>query len=701
MLGQYSLQILVIESSSNDIEAMLNELRQGGCSIASRRIRNSEQLQAALTEREWDMLLCATTAEDLTFQEACAGLADANADLAVVVIYDGTVDDASRRLVDSLSFGAMDAVDKSNPAHLELVLGRELAHLSERRTARQWRHALEERERHWHALLEASRDPIAYVHGGMHIHANPSYLEMFGYDSLEDLESLPILDLVVPEDQGEFKEVIRDEDADRSNRRIQAIEVGGLRSDGNRIDVRMEISAGTFGGEDCWQVVIRDRTDSTEIAAQLDYLRHHDPLTGLSNRQSFIDSMQASLAYSREHDDEVRALLYVALDNFNLLRESAGVTGSDRIVVEVAKLFRERIPSRFKLARFGDSIFTVLFEGASLRAAMDAAERLRASLDGRILEIDGGTISTTCSIGICPISAQTRGVETVLAQAQKMARLARKEGGNRVEVLSIVPEAARPTRGGDHRPTLQIALEAGRLGLMYQPIINLRETSMELYEVSLGRYNRSGDMVPTDNLFETDLEAELLHRVDQWLVDQSVEVLRQQVMGGRDTHFFVKLSEQSLADEQMVLFIGKRLRNAHLAGRHLILEVSEAAAVSQVRSAKAFSKGLRELQCLAALQNLGTGLSSLNTLKMLEVDYFKIDPALVQTLSLNPESQSAVRSIVEAALSLDKRAIAAGVEEAATLAMLWDIGVHYAQGSGIRAPGPELEWDFEASEIGG
>ena len=699
MLLHYSLQVLIIESSANDVEALLNDLRRGGSAISSRRVLDGPELQSALREREWDLLLCATEAQDLTFQEAAAGLADANVDIPVVVIYDAVADDHGRRVVESLRLGACDAVDKSNAEHLELVLGREIAHLTERRAARQWRNALDERERHWHGLLEASRDPIAYVHGGMHIHANPTYLDMFGFDNFEELEGLPVLDLVVQSDHARFKDFIRD-DGERGAT-ARSIEIGGLRLDGNRIDIRVEISPGTFESEACWQMVIRDQTNNEEIHRQLEYLRHHDPLTGLHNRQHFIDKLDAAIAGQEDGEPRGYALLYVELDNFNVLRETTGIAGSDNVIAQVAGLFRERIPRRYLLSRFGDSIFTVLAEAQSLRAAAEVGERLRACLDERTLEVDGVSVSTTCSVGVSSIGQQARGSESVLAQAQRLARAARKEGGNRIEIKLItsppVNKRAAMTTGTS---PLGDALENGKLKLMYQPIINLREASMELYEVTLGHTDERGELVVGDNLFHPDLEAALLHRLDEWVVEHAITYLAQQMEAGRDTHFFVKLSEHALHDEQMLLSIGKKLRAAQLPGDHLILQISEAAAVTQVRSVKAFIKGLREIQCLAALQDFGTGLNSLNALKTLDVAYFKIDSALVQTLATNSESQSAVRAIVETARSLNKRAIAAGVDEAATLAMLWDLGVHYAQGDGISAPSSELEWDFEASEIG-
>jgi len=698
MLAQDALQVLVVEPASNDIEAILNSIRQGGAAIYSQSIADGPQLLSALREQAWDVVLCATDATDLTLQEVCAGLADSNADLALIVVYDGRAETGDRRVVESLRMGAADAVDKHNPDHLELVLGREIAHLTERRSVRQWRSALDERERHWQGLLEASRDPIAYVHGGMHIHANPTYLDMFGYDSLEELESLPMLDLVDTGDQARFKKFIRDEQSTDGGTR--AIELAGLRSDGNRLDVRIEISPDTFEGESCWQVVIRDQTDSTEIYHQLEYLRRHDPLTGLSNRQHFVECLESGMKLAPEREGDVRALLYVELDNFHTLRETAGIAGSDQIITEIAKLFRERVADRHDLARFGDNMFTILVEVPNVRGAMDIAERLRSGLDERVIEVGGASFGSTCSVGICPISINARSPESVLAEAHRLARVARKMGGNRVEVLlSEEVEATRRRFRRSSKPTLEVALEGGDLRLLYQPIINLRETSMELYEVSLGRIGKTGEVVVADNLFDVELEAELLKRVDEWVIENAINVLAEQIRTDRDTHFFITLSDQALYDEQMLLAIGKKLRMEQVPSDHLILEISETTAVSQARSVKAFIKGLREFNCLAALQDFGTGLNSLNTLKSLDVAYFKIDPVLVQTLAVNPESESAVRSIVETAMSLDKRAIAAGVEEAATLAMLWDIGVHYAQGDGIRAPGSELEWDFEASEI--
>lgn len=235
--------------------------------------------------------------------------------------------------------------------------------------------------------------------------------------------------------------------------------------------------------------------------------------------------------------------------------------------------------------------------------------------------------------------------------------------------------------------------------MLYQPIVNLHEDSMEVYEVYLRVLGENGRPLSESSIFSAEVDANVVTKLDQWVIEQIIELMAERRRGGHETNFFVRLSEQAIVDESMLLFISKQLRSAQISGKHLVLKVSEASAMSQVKNVKAFIKGLKQLDCRAALDQFGTGLTSFNTLRHVPVDFLKIDADLVHTLATDFESQSAVRSIVEMARSLRKRVVAVGVEDAATLAMLWDMGVHFAQGDGIQVPSESLEWDFAGSEI--
>lgn len=694
-----ALQLLVIESTSNDVEALLNTLRNDGVAIESRHLTDIEQLEATVSAEQWDLLLCATNVEGVDIDKV-VGLAHANdRDIPVLVIHDRTGDDARQAVVDALAAGAKDAVQDNDAEHLKLVLRRELENLVARRDVNRWRNALSEREDRWRALLQASRDPIAYINDGMHIHANPTYLDMFGYDNIDELAGLPVLDLVVADDQNRFKEFMRAHmkgESEDSN-----IEVAGLRSDGNRLDIRMDLSPATFEGELCWQLVVRDQSESNEIRAQLEYLKKHDPLTGLYNRQYFMSTLNKAVV-GGVRADTGWMLLYLELDNFNVLKETIGIGATDTLIAEVARALLGRIPEGGILSRFGDSIFTLMLQVPHIRAAWDVAEDLRSAVGERIIDVSGKSVTSTCSIGICPMLSRARAPETVLANAQHSCRTARKQGGNRIEIhfpTGSKPNAARKNADSPGKFLAQ-ALDKDQLSMLYQPIVNLHEDSMEVYEVYLRVLGESGRPLSESSIFSAEVDANVVTKLDKWVIEQIIELMAERQRGGHDTHFFVRLSEQAIVDENMLLFISKQLRSAQISGKFLVLKVSEASAMSQVKNVKAFLKGLQQLDCRAALDQFGTGLTSFNTLRHVPVDFLKIDADLVHTLATDVESQSAVRSIVEMARTLRKRVVAVGVEDAATLAMLWDMGVHFAQGDGIQVPSESLEWDFAGSEIG-
>ena len=699
MEADQPLQLLVIESTANDVEALLNRLRNEGVAVESGHLSGMAQLEGALAGGHWDLVLCASDVEGVDVAKVVEKASAEGLDIPVVVIHDQDAADARQAVVDALAAGARDAVQKTDVEHLKLVLRRELESLGARRDVNRWRNALSEREERWRALLQASRDPIAYIHDGMHIHANPTYLDMFGYDSIDELAGLPVMDLVVADDQGKFKEFMRAHMKGESEE--SSIEVAGLRSDGNRLDIRMELSPATFEGELCWQLVVRDQSESNEVRAQLEYLRKHDSLTGLYNRQYFMSTLEKAVT-GNVGPDAGKMLFYLELDNFNVLKETIGIGATDTLIAEVARALLSRVPEGGVLSRFGDSVFTLMLQVPHIRAAWDVAEELRSAVGERIVDVSGNSVTSTCSIGICPMLSRARAPETVLAHAQHSCRTARKQGGNRIEIhfpAGTKPEAARETVESPGKVVAQ-ALDGGQLSMLYQPIVNLHEDSMEVYEVYLRVNGENGRPLSEASIFSAEVDAEVVTKLDQWVIEQVIALMAKRLRGGHDTHFFVKLSEQAIVDESMLLFISKQLRNAQVSGKYLVLKVSEASAMSQVKNVKAFIKGLKQLDCRAALEHFGTGLTSFNTLRHVPVDYLKIDADLVHTLATDHESQSAVRAIVDMARSLRKRVVAVGVEDAATLAMLWDMGVHFAQGDGIQVPSESLEWDFAGSEIG-
>jgi EAL domain-containing protein (putative c-di-GMP-specific phosphodiesterase class I) len=156
----------------------------------------------------------------------------------------------------------------------------------------------------------------------------------------------------------------------------------------------------------------------------------------------------------------------------------------------------------------------------------------------------------------------------------------------------------------------------------------------------------------------------------------------------------MKLSDLAIRDETILLAISKHLKTHALVGMELVVEISETAAATQVKFARAFVRGLKLLGCGAALDDFGSSLGSLKLLSHVDVDFLKIDSSFITELPEHPENQVMVKAIHESAEKAGRQTIAPAVADAPTLAVLWQCGIKYAQGDYIQEPATELSYDF-------
>ena len=675
------VNVLVAEVSPNHAEDCVQQLREAGLLLHYQHAGNRDAVERALTAGSFDLVIHSTRLLEPDCRALVTLLAARGSDAPVVVMYDAARVEPAVAVVEAIDAGARDAVSRANPAHLRLVSLRELDALRERRLRRRVQRELIERERRWQALMEGSRDPVAYLHGGMHVHSNASYLHMFGYDSLDDLEGLPVMDLVVPENRDTLREALRRDGP-------QQLEVEVLRADGSRIAVRLELVPTIYDDEACWQVMLRDQSERRAIRAQLDYLRDHDPLTGLFNRDRLLDRIAVA--------DAPSALLCLELDNYHLLRDSFGITALDRLVVDVAGLLRSTLPESSALARVGDNVFGALHTGAKGDAGVLLAERLRRRIEEHVCELDEGSVTATCSVGVAMKADDKTSVEGLLRLVQEACADARAGGGNRVVQCAQAEEVEAPEVGFERLGT---ALAAGRLELAFQPIVNLDDASMEIFDVLLRAHDENGVTLPMSTLFDGALPEEIASGVDRWVLARTLELLGQRVAEGHATRLFVNVTTQSLASERFVEHLAGMLLRSGVPPDRLVLEVAESSAVTRVREVKSFLAALRELGCGSAIEHFGAGLSSPATLRQLPFEFVKLHSSLVQGLGDSPESEATLHAIVEVGRELQRPVIAFGVEQPETLARLWSLGVSYAQGLAVQAPSARLDWTFSTSEL--
>lgn len=691
MIQDDIIRLIVIEETVNDAEVILNSLRKARYPIRPRHIEDDEDLQEALAEQEWDLLITIPQVGEFTVAEACEMIEMSKQDIPVIVLVDKL---DGKTMAEYLKAGARQVIPSGNDACLQIAVGRQLDNLNERRQRKRLEQLYKESQKHNKTLLKTSQDAIAYVIDGMHIYANPSYLEMFGFKNMEELEGLPVMDLVSIDEQAKLKEFMREFSADEREEERQ-IDLEGLKTNNKRFKLKMEVSPAIYDSERCIQVIIRDeQTQSQELEQKIKEISRRDQLTGLYNRQYFMSLLEKALAKAIE--SHLRSIvLYITLDNFNEIREKIGLSNADPILQNIGQTLK-KVAQGAAISRFTDSTFTILITDKDIKYATELAEKICKSIEETITEVGKQSIITTSSIGIATVLAATTNPQDVLTDAHTACNVVSKRGGNNYEVFKAVVKTGgdQATKTNDIAKLIETADEEKRLTLRYQPIVSLHGETQEIYEVYLRMVDTKGDPVPTNQLFTAAEQANLSMYLDKWVLKNACANLAEQQNNGHQTHFFIKLSDQAIRDETTLLFIRRVLKENKVPGERLIIEMSESIAISQVKLAQAFIKSLKTFNCKAALEHFGTGLNSEATLKHIPVDYIKIDSSYSKGLASNAENQEAVKKLVKMAHEMSKLTIAEAVEDANSLTILWQSEVDFAQGHYIQEPSEELAYDF-------
>lgn len=431
----------------------------------------------------------------------------------------------------------------------------------------------------------------------------------------------------------------------------------------------------------------RDITEQKEYEQKLYYQAQHDSLTGLYNRNYFRQELERVVSRVARSGAEC-ALFYIDLDQFKYVNDTLGHAAGDRLLVEVTLMCRALLRDGDIMARFGGDEFTILLYDVEEDAALLVAEKLRVAFDGyRFLE-SGKSFNVTCSLGIAMISNQIQDPDEVMSQADLACNLAKTQGRNRVVLYDaglndkegMVEDMGWASRVRD-------AVEQDKFRLVFQPIIALADANKQSYEVLLRMISDDGSIIMPGGFIPAAERFGLINNVDRWLVHQALWRLAElNRTSASPVSFSINLSGRAFDDPALLPLIHKTLEETGLDPRLVTFEITETATIAKLSAAATFITGLRNIGCEFALDDFGVGFSSFSYLKHLPVDKLKIDGGFIKNMSASGVDQAMVQSIAQVARALGKTTVAEAVEDEATLDLLRDYGVDYAQGYYLGRP---------------
>uniref|UniRef100_UPI0035C694FD EAL domain-containing response regulator n=1 Tax=Marinobacter mobilis TaxID=488533 RepID=UPI0035C694FD len=666
--------------------------RNSGRATRAHRITSEEDLEEALKSASWDLLLARETDQEEEFGpgQALAMIRRMDKDVPFVLLTQSQDHD---RTIQFLKAGAQDTVLSEHTDLLVLVVKRELAALEERRKRRALESHLREAEQRCRLLLESSKDAIAYINDGMHIYANQSYMEFLGYDDIDDLICVPILDTLSPESQGKYKEFMKSFAETRKDG--MTLNCVARRSDDQELSITMSVSSATYDSEPCTQLVLQPEHSDAELEEKLRQISSQDLLTGLYNRQHFMDQLGSVITRAKEHNESA-ALAYIELDNFMAIKGQLGIAGSDLLLGDLSAILKAQTSEEMVLARLSDEAFGILAPGCEEKALVEVCSKLCKTIEDHLFEIDGRTLQLTVSIGVAAITENAPKAPDLLGRGHTAAAEVRKleghEGGN--GVVAYNPVEIEGLGEGNATETIQKALDDDRFRMLYQAIINLRGEGEEHYEATVRMVDKDGEEVSPYDILPPAGPSEMAVKIDRWVILQTVKQLATHRSRGHDTKLFLNVSAETIQDKTFTSWLSVALKAARLPGDALIFQMREGDTTNHLKQAKEFVKSLHQLHCKVSLSQFGGALNPFNTLKHVDVDYVKIDGSFTEELQKKDETKEQVKEMVKSLQEAGKLTIIPMVENAMVLSTLWQAGVNYIQGYYVQAPVAEMNYDF-------
>jgi diguanylate cyclase (GGDEF)-like protein len=397
--------------------------------------------------------------------------------------------------------------------------------------------------------------------------------------------------------------------------------------------------------------------------------------------------LQQSVVKAREGDCE-NILLFMDLDRFKIVNDSAGHAAGDELLKQLTKLMSGKLRQRDTFARLGGDEFAVLLEFCSKDIGLKVANKLRSAIEDFRFFWKGRVFNIGVSIGLVPFSSSTETADNLLSEADAACYTAKEGGRNRVQVYDSA--AAKKREESSIVNMLTEAFENNRMTLFQQEIRATEENQKQThYEILVRMMSETGEIISPAMFLPAAERYGLATTLDRWVIKTVFNWLSKHGSKlSRPVMLSINLSGQSITDKFMAGFIKQQFKEFEIKEDTVCFEITETAAMNDLYRARQFIDEIKLLGCKFSLDDFGSGHASYAHLKNLPVNFLKIDGMFVKDITHDPIDFAIVKSVNEVGQVLGMQTIAEFVENDEIVEKLSEIGVNFLQGYAISRPAP-------------
>lgn len=420
---------------------------------------------------------------------------------------------------------------------------------------------------------------------------------------------------------------------------------------------------------------------------KINYLAHHDILTGLPNRAQFRTRLQEALARTRRNE-KLLALLFLDLDNFKRINDSLGHDIGDALLKDTAERLRNSIRETDSVSRLGGDEFTVILENINhVNNVIAIAQKLVHALS-QPFTVGVHTLHVSVSIGITLYPLDDSEADLLIKNADMAMYHAKELGRNGFQFYS----ADLSKRVVEHmrlEGELRRALEREEFVLYYQPIVDLRSGLVKSAEVLLRWQHPERGLVPPGEFIPVLEESGLIMPVTEWVLNKSIEQIRAHTPAGTQAPVLaINITAGCFRGNGITKCTGNVIASYGGQMGEVVLEITESVLMQDTQHVLDLMHDLKAIGIKIALDDFGTGQSSLSHLRKFPIDIVKIDRDFVRDIPNNKGDMALVSAIIAMSHGLGKRVVAEGVETEAQLAFLRELDCDSIQGFLYSRPVP-------------
>lgn len=524
-------------------------------------------------------------------------------------------------------------------------------------------------------------------YSGNLITVNPAMCQLFGYaDEIDMLKYTGNIKQLFTE-QEELDHLIQQ--LAKENTAIGR-EIRGKKQDQTEFWLSMSVHMREDAGERLFYGSVVDITERKQTHISLAYLATHDPLTGVYNRRHFENDLTDAMRNAFKNGGDM-TLLYLNLDQFKTVNDTCGHKAGDILLKELAQKLDSKIMPKGVLGRMGGDEFAVLLTDEHAKQAVQFAKELLQVIQMHRFVWENRLFSLGASIGLVSFHSGISNPEQMMSMADSACYVAKEQGRNQIHQYSSDDEhMQRYELELNWLGHINEALETGNFILYFQEYRSLKNVpNGHHYELLVRIQEEDGNVTLPGSFLPAAERYKLISKIDRWVINSYFSWLSKNPAHLQQLERCnINLSGQSLADNDLQMFIKQAFENYQVPYEKICFEITESMAIIKLDDTIKFMNAFHELGCKFALDDFGVGFSSYEYLKNLPVDLVKIDGSFVKNMLNDPIDKAMVRSMHDVACAMGMETVAEYVENSEIMVELGKIGVDYAQGYGVAEPKP-------------